>query len=159
MRFFKSVGLLFYGLIASYLLWLLFYWLAPHVMSVGWDWFYCVYASGWWSCYGNRGGGKHDTGLPCHDVVWQRLFVNKMDLWNLFCVQRVQCSYATLAIGYRLWLPSNPDSYFIWYNGNNFIWSNTGRVREGLRWGKIKFLWRCERLFDRLWFLRTLINK
>lgn len=28
------------------------------------DWFYCVYASGWWSCYGNRGGGKHDTGYP-----------------------------------------------------------------------------------------------
>lgn len=36
MRFLKSVGLLFYGLIASYLLWLLFYWLTPYVMSVGW---------------------------------------------------------------------------------------------------------------------------
>lgn len=36
MRFLKSVGLLFYGLVASYLLWLLFYWLAPHVMNVGW---------------------------------------------------------------------------------------------------------------------------
>ena len=48
MRFLKSVGLLFYGLIASYLLWLLFYWLTPYVMSVGWGGFilYMLIAGG-----------------------------------------------------------------------------------------------------------------
>ena len=48
MRFLKSVGLLFYGLIASYLLWLLFYWLTPYVMSIGWGGFilYMLFAGG-----------------------------------------------------------------------------------------------------------------
>lgn len=48
MRFLKSVGLLFYGLISSYLLWLLFYWLTPYVMSVGWGGFilYMLLAGG-----------------------------------------------------------------------------------------------------------------
>lgn len=48
MKFLKVIGALFYGVIMYYLLWLLFYWIVPIVMSMGWGWFilYILIAGG-----------------------------------------------------------------------------------------------------------------
>lgn len=36
--FFKFIGSVLYGVVMSYLMWLLFYWLTPIIMSLSWGW-------------------------------------------------------------------------------------------------------------------------
>lgn len=53
MKILKFFGSLLYGAIMYYLLWLLFYWLTPYVMSMSWGWFiaYMFIAGGFVSCF------------------------------------------------------------------------------------------------------------
>lgn len=39
-KLFQCVGTLIYSVIASYLLWLLFYWVTPYIMGMGWLMFF-----------------------------------------------------------------------------------------------------------------------
>lgn len=38
-KVFKFIASVLYGMLMSYLMWLLFYWLTPIVMSLSWGWF------------------------------------------------------------------------------------------------------------------------
>ena len=53
MKMLKFMGSIVYGIIAAYLLWLLFWWLTPIFMSVGWGWFllYIILAGGFVSIF------------------------------------------------------------------------------------------------------------
>ena len=53
MKILKFFGSFLYGAIMYYLLWLLFYWLTPYVMSMSWGWFiaYMFIAGGFVSCF------------------------------------------------------------------------------------------------------------
>lgn len=44
----QCVGICLYSIISAYLLWLIFYWITPFVMSIGWLGFilYCIFATG-----------------------------------------------------------------------------------------------------------------